>query len=904
LSERAWGTVREDYSPFGDAWHYLPHDHARSKAYRWNEDGLAGICDKDQKICFAVTLWNGKDAILKERLFGVSAHEGNHGEDVKECYYYLDNTPTHSYMKYLYKYPQTAFPYRELVERNRARDRKEPEWELMDSGVFDEERYFDVFVEYAKAGAEDILIRVTSINRGPESARLHVLPTVWFRNTWAHCPGNPRPALRRARGFAIDLEDADLGQRRLYCDGSPELLFTENETNWGRLGGGTTAYSKDGINDYLVERRGDAVNPRQTGTKGAAHYLLMLRPGEIATLRIRLAAKEPAPFADFDRIFTERKEEADEFYSTIVPSGLTADARNVMRQSLAGMLWSKQFYYYAVKDWLNGDPGMPPPPDERKRGRNHEWGHLYNADVIAMPDKWEYPWYAAWDLAFQCIPFALIDPDFAKEQLMLIVCDWYMHPNGQLPAYEWALDDVNPPVHAWAAWRVYQIEKEKNGFGDRTFLQRVFHKLLLNFAWWVNRKDTEGRNVFQGGFLGLDNIGIFDRSGPFPAGGQVEQADGTGWMAMYSLNMMTIAMELAVNDPAYEDIAGKFWEHFIYIANALNRRGDDAVSMWSEDDGFFYDVLRLPGDHSFPLKVKSMVGLIPLFAVELLDREMIEVLPEFKRRKAWFQAYRKDLTGSLASHGWGGPCQGRLLSMLCPEQLHRVLSVMLDENEFLSPHGIRALSRVHEEQPYVLCAGGTEYRVGYEPAESRTGLFGGNSNWRGPVWFPLNFLLIESLKKLHQGYQESFRVECPTGSGNYLTLLEVAEEISRRLMRIFLRDEEGRRPVNGQDERYRSNDYWRDLVLFYEYFHGDKGYGLGASHQTGWTGLVANLLQQTGNAAGALAPAQPTANDDSLRVTVRPELVQLSNRMQSSEMVHHSHGADFTTVNRRPMMPN
>jgi hypothetical protein len=864
LSERAWGTVREDYSPYGNAWEAVPHDQARSKAYRWNEDGIAGISDRHQKTCFAVAMWNGRDPILKERLFGLTGNEGNHGEDAKECYYYIDSTPTHSYMKYLYKYPQAEFPYGWLVEENQRRGRGKPEFELADTGAFHENRYFDVFVEYAKASPEDILIRITVANRGPEAATLHLLPSVWFRNTWSWGSGDPRPSLNKmcclpkgatfgtAEATGIELNEPQYGRRWLLGEGSPALLFTENETNFRRLYGvdNGALFAKDGINDFVVHGAAEAVNPRETGTKAAAHYVIDLAAGETASVRLRLvdSGSVGEMFGDaFDKIFRERIAEADEFYGTVIPKTLSADGRNVMRQALAGVLWSKQFYHYVVRDWLNGDAASPPPPAERTHGRNSDWNHVYNADVISMPDKWEYPWYAAWDLAFHCVPIALVDSDFAKEQLKLLLREWYMHPNGQLPAYEWAFGDVNPPVHAWAAWRVYKIEqKRRGGKGDLGFLKSVFQKLLLNFTWWVNRKDTEGRNVFQGGFLGLDNIGVFDRSAPLPTGGHIEQADGTGWMAMYCLNLLAIAMELAKHDSSYEDVASKFWEHFLYIAHAINHLGHDGEGLWSEQDGFFYDVLHLPGGEHVPLKVRSMVGLIPLFAVETLEPSIVEKLDGFKRRLNWFIDHRPDLTGSVACMRTRGMQERRLLSMVGRDQLRRILKVMLDENEFLSDYGIRAISRNHADNPYKFSVNGNEHRVDYEPGESSTGLFGGNSNWRGPIWFPLNYLLIESLQKFHHYLGEDFRVECPTGSGQMMTLWEVAAEISRRLTRIFLQDGDGRRPVHGSDERYRSDPHWNGLPLFYEYFHGDTGAGVGASHQTGWTALVAKLLQQSG----------------------------------------------------------
>jgi hypothetical protein len=863
LSERAWGTVREDYSPYGTAWEYFPHEHARSRAYRWNEDGLAGISDRRQLICFALALWNERDPILKERLFGLTGNEGNHGEDVKECYFYLDSTPSHSYMKYLYKCPQAEFPYAKLVEENRRRDRHQPEFELLDTGVFDEDRYFDIFVEYAKADVEDILIKITVTNRGPEAANLRVLPTIWFRNTWSWGNDPPRPRLHEARPApnpVIELNPSETNQLRsdtrwVHCEGSPQLLFTENETNAQRLFGARnrSPFVKDGINDYVVEGAKQTVNPEHVGSKAAAHYKLSIGSGETEVIRMRLADsdfKETNAFAAFDKTFSLRKDEADEFYATVIPQDLSADAQNVMRQGFAGMLWSKQFYHYVVKDWLQGDPGTPSPPQERQSGRNHQWTHVYNADVISMPDKWEYPWYAAWDLAFHCVPLALVDPDFAKEQLTLMLREWYMHPNGQIPAYEWAFSDVNPPVHAWAAWRVYKIDKKQTGKSDRDFLKRIFHKLMLNFTWWVNRKDAEGMNIFQGGFLGLDNIGVFDRSAPLPTGGYLQQSDGTSWMAMYTLNLLAIALELAKHESCYEDLASKFWEHFIYIANAMSHRGGDRVGLWNEEDGFFYDVLKLPDGAQFPMKIRSMVGLIPLFAVETLEPEVLDRLPDFKRRLEWFIDNRPDLTENLASMRTEGRGERRLLSIADPGQLRRILKYMLDEHEFLSPYGVRALSQIHRENPYVLNVNGTEHRVDYEPGESSTGVFGGNSNWRGPIWFPLNFLLVESLQRFHHYFGNDFKVEFPTGSGNMKTLSDVAGELSRRMTNIFLRDENGRRPVFGNLEKFQVDPHWRDLILFHEYFHGDSGSGVGASHQTGWTGLVTKLIQQSSREFG------------------------------------------------------
>jgi hypothetical protein len=865
LSERAWGSVREDYSPGGTAWDYFPHDHARSRAYRWNEDGLGGICDRHQRICFALALWNHRDPILKERLFGLTGSEGNHGEDVKEYYFYVDSTPTHSYMKFLYKYPQAEFPYTDLVHENRRRGRTEPEYELVHTGVFDESRYFDVEVEYAKAAVDDVLVRIHVTNHGDARAEIDVLPTIWFRNTWSWSQTERRPWLGRADRdrLTIALDEPRCGQRWLSCAAvelegrslEPTLLFTENETNTARLYGveAATPFTKDAFHRYIVNGETGAVNPANQGTKAAAWYALSVPAGGHVTLQLRLSDQPPAGDRfgrEFDEVFELRRREADEFYSTVIPHSLSEDARRVARQAFAGLLWSKQYYHYVVKNWLEGDPAQPAPPGDRQYGRNREWTHLYNADVISMPDKWEYPWYAAWDLAFHCLPLALVDSEFAKEQLTLLLREWYMHPNGQLPAYEWALSDVNPPVHAWAAWRVYKIEKKQRGTGDIKFLERVFHKLLLNFTWWVNRKDAEGMNVFQGGFLGLDNIGVFDRSAPLPTGGHLEQSDGTSWMAMYSLNLLAIAMELSRHNPAYEDVASKFWEHFLNIANAMGggplHGGGRGHDLWNEEDGFFYDVLHLPDDTRVPLKIRSLVGLVPLLAVETLEPELLARHDGFRRRLEWFIDNRRDLTRNVAcmrSHGRG---ERRLLAVLDRDQLRRVLSVMLDEREFLSPHGIRALSRKHGDEPYVLRINGHEYRVDYEPAESTNGLFGGNSNWRGPIWFPVNYLLIEALQKFHHYLGDDFRVECPTGSGGLMTLAEVAAELSRRLSSIFLNDVRGRRPVFGETELFQSRLDWHDLIPFHEYFHGDTGAGIGASHQTGWTGLVAKLLIQSG----------------------------------------------------------
>ncbi|CAN5633437.1 glucosidase [soil metagenome] len=857
LSERAWGTVREDYSPDGSAWEYFPHDHARSRAYRWNEDGIAGISNRQQNICFAVALWNGRDPILKERLFGLTGNEGNHGEDVKEIYYHLDSTPTHSYMKYLYKYPQAAFPYEQLIDENRRRTKLDGEYELMDTGIFDDNRYFDVFVEYAKADVDDVLIMITVANRGPENAAVNVLPTIWFRNTWTWTGAEADCGMKAAGANTIDIDCTVPGNRFLYCEGSPELLFTENETNNARLFGSEnlTPFVKDGINDFVVSGNAGGVNPDKTGTKAAANYMLNVPAGGEVTVRLRLSEKSygntDSAFDGFADVFDSRIAEADEFYAALSPADLSDDAKNVQRQAFAGMLWSKQFYHYVVRDWLEGDPAMPKPPASRLEGRNKNWTHLYNSDIVSMPDKWEYPWYAAWDLAFHCIPLAVIDPEFAKEQLILMLREWYMHPNGQIPAYEWAFGDVNPPVHAWAALRVYQIEKKRKGSGDRKFLARVFQKLLLNFTWWVNRKDADGKNVFEGGFLGLDNIGVFDRSQPLPTGGRLVQSDGTSWMAMYCLNMLAIALELSTEDDAYEDVASKFAEHFFYIADAMNHRGPDDISLWNDDDGFYYDVLHLTDvDYSLPLKVRSIVGLIPLFAVATIDGALLDRLPDFKRRMAWFIENRPDITSNISRAVTPGAAGRRLLAIPYRERLERVLKVMLDEDEFLSPHGIRALSRFHKDCPYVLHVAGVDHRVDYEPAESTSGLFGGNSNWRGPIWFPVNYLLIESLQKFHYYYGDDLKVECPTGSGTMMNLWEVSQELSRRLSRIFLKGDDGARPVFGGSAKFQSDAHFRDHLLFFEYFHGDNGAGLGACHQTGWTGLVAKLLQQTGEYSG------------------------------------------------------
>jgi hypothetical protein len=844
LSERQWGTVREDYSDSGDAWNYLSHDQARSRAYRWGEDGLAGISDDHQLLCFALALWNGKDPILKERLFGLTNSEGNHGEDVKEYYFYLDSTPTHSYMKYLYKYPQAAYPYSDLVDTNHGRSRHELEYELLDTGVFDGDRYFDVFVEYAKATPEDILIQVTVHNRGAEPATLHVLPTLWFRNTWSWGGDVPRPGLRAGGPGVIVASQAQLGERLLACEGAPALLFTENETNAERLFGtpNRTPYVKDGIDGFIVHGRREAVNPDQRGTKVAAHYPLTVGGGQSRTLRLRLCdAPAAAPFGDFEATIEARRKEADEFYATVIPASLGADAANVVRQALAGMLWSKQFYYYDVDRWLEERGADPFKPGRRSAPRNEHWHHVYNADILSMPDKWEYPWYAAWDLAFHVLALTLVDEDFGKLQLDLMLQEPYLHPSGQIPAYEWNFGDVNPPVHAWSTIFTYRLEQIRRGQGDLDWLERAFHKLVLNFTWWVNRKDRAGNNAFEGGFLGLDNIGVFDRSAPLPTGGYLEQADGTAWMALFCQNMIEIAAELTMHRPAYEDMCLKFVEHFLWIASALMHAGGD-IGMWDEEDGFFYDVLKLPDGRAERLKVRSMVGLLPLCAATVFDGRALERMPDVRERMRKFLAARPELRTFIHDPVKVGHAGRRLGSVLDEARLRRVLTRMLDEKEFLSPYGIRALSRYHAEHPYVFQVGGQEYRVSYLPAESDSGMFGGNSNWRGPIWMPVNALIIRALLQYYMYYGNGFTIECPTGSGRRMTLYQVAEEIAHRLASIFLRDKDGRRPVYGGARKFDSDPHWRELILFYEYFHGDNGAGLGASHQTGWTGVIARAL--------------------------------------------------------------
>ena len=857
LAERAWGTVREDYSANGDVWGYFPHDHARSRAYRWNEDGLLGICDDAQHLCFAIALWNGTDDILKERPFGLSGPEGNHGEDVKDYWFYLDNVPSHAYMRALYKYPQARFPYERLREENRSRTRDDPEFELLDTGIFDDGRYFDVGIEYAKASPTDILIRITVSNRGPDTAPLDLLPTLWFRNTWSWDPGGLRPSLTAPSGadglMRIVAEHESLGGYQLAYEGEPELLFTENDTNAERLFGSRngTPFVKDAFHEYVVGMRAGAVNRDHRGTKAAARYHMTLEPGAESVFRLRLSADAPAsaPFGpDFDATFVTRVAEADEFYRSLADPETSGDERLIQRQAIAGLLWNKQFYHYDVRRWLDGDPASPPPPLERKLGRNHQWSHLNNYDVISMPDTWEYPWYASWDLAFHTIPLAMVDPVFAKDQLLLFLREWFMHPNGQLPAYEWHLGDVNPPVHAWAAMRVYQIERRITGTGDVRFLERVFHKLLINFTWWVNRKDADDRNVFQGGFLGLDNIGVFNRSEALPGGARLDQSDGTSWMAMYCLNMLAIALELARQDDAYEDVATKFLEHFFYIAHAANSRTSptgDSEDLWDEQDDFYYDLLRLPDGTSEFMRVRSAVGLIPLLAVETLDADLLQRLPDFRARLEWFLKHRAEMVGDAASVTRGGTADRRLFAIVSEPRLRAILRRMLDEDEFLSPHGLRSVSRWHAEHPFRLRLDGQDFEVRYEPAESRSGLFGGNSNWRGPVWFPLNYLIIESLQKFDWYYGSTFRIEHPTGSGRMLTLWEVSVELSRRLIGLFVAHQ-GRRPALATASRMKHDPHWCDLLQFHEYFDGETGVGLGASHQTGWTGLVAKLIQQSG----------------------------------------------------------
>jgi hypothetical protein len=861
LSERQWGTVREDYSADGNAWAYFPHDHARSRAYRWGEDGLGGICDDHQILCFAPAFWNGRDPILKERLFGLTNGEGNHGEDVKEYYFYLDSTPTHSYMKVLYKYPQAAFPYDDLVGTNAKRSREEPEYELLDTGVFTDDRYFDVFVEYAKAGPEDVLIRITAHNRGPEAAPLHLLPTLWFRNTWSWTDGGSRPVIAADGPATLRAKPTDplfrglIGDYVLHADGAPELLFTENETNHARLFGSANAgpHVKDAFHEALVGGKKDAVNPARTGSKAAVHYRLDVPAGKPAVVRLRLSKEGVAPaqpFADFDAVFAARLAEADAFYAGVVPPAVQADRdrANVMRQAFAGMLWTKQYFYYDLGTWLREhEAGPDVPADRRRRVRNAEWSHLHNDDIISMPDKWEYPWYAAWDLAFHVLAFGSIDPDFAKAQLDLMLRNDYLHPNGQIPAYEWNFGDVNPPVHAYAVMQTYLLDKERNdGKADVEFLKYAFSKLLVNFTWWVNRKDRLGTNVFEGGFLGLDNIGVFDRSSPLPTGGFLEQADGTAWMVFYSQQMLRIAVELALHDGLYEEYVCTFFQHTMRIAGAMDRVGEQHDEMWDEADGFFYDVLRLPDGQALRLKVRSMVGLLPLAAVAVFEEDILQRLPAFRAFARGFLERHPELAANLHMPAQPGKNGRRLLATVNEGKLRRILQRMLDESEFFSPHGIRALSRGHKDQPFVFHHGGREFRVDYVPGDSNSGMFGGNSNWRGPVWMPVNHLLWGSLLRLYAYYGDDFRIECPTGSGRQMTLFEVARELGERLIRLFVRDAQGRRPLHGATEKFRTDPHWRDLVLFYEYFNGDTGAGIGASHQTGWTGCIARIIQTMG----------------------------------------------------------
>jgi hypothetical protein len=844
VSDRQWGTVREDYSANGDAWNYITHDMARSKTYRWSEEGIAGICDDTQHLCFAVALWNKKDPIIKERYFGLSNPEGNHGEDVKELYYYLDNTPTHSYMKTLYKYPQQEYPYAWLIDENKRRTRNDPEFELIDTGIFDQDKYFDVFTEYAKSAPGEILIRITIHNRGDEDAALNVLPTVWFRNTWAWGYDDYKPELSDDSHGIVDIFHQELGQYWLKTEGNPELLFCENETNTKRLynyDDGKPFY-KDGINDYIIHGA-PTINPKKTGTKVAVNYDIKVAAKQSVTLRLRLSQDAKITFDDFDAIFKARQAEADEFYNSLQQHSKEADHAMIQRQAFAGMLWTKQFYHYDIHKWLNGDPNDPKPPAERLNGRNSKWLHLNTRDIISMPDKWEYPWFASWDLAFHCLPFANLDMAFAKKQLLLLTRDWYMHPNGQLPAYEWDFGDANPPVLAMVTWTLYKQDKDANGGkGDTHFLERIFHKLMLNFTWWVNRKDAQGNNIFEGGFLGLDNIGVFDRNAQLPNGQHLEQADGTSWMAMYSLNLLHIAAELTANDVAYADIASKFFEHFIYIVGAMDNLGQNKEGLWDEEDGFFYDQLRSPDNSTQKMKIRSVVGLIPLFATAVLDDEDITNSPIFKDRMKWFTDNRPDLA-SLVSRWNEKNDQGKhLFSLLRGYRMKSLLKYMLDENEFLSDYGIRAVSKYHLDNPYRVVVDGHEFMVKYTPAESDSGLFGGNSNWRGPIWVQMNYMIIDSLHRFYQYYGDSYKVECPTNSGTFMNLKEIADNLYYRLLKIFLRDENGKRAVFGQYDKLQSDPEFKDYILFYEYFDGDNGRGVGASHQTGWTGLIANCL--------------------------------------------------------------
>jgi hypothetical protein len=846
VSERQWGTVREDYSPDGSAWEYSNHEISRSKAYRWGEEGLMGICDNKQNICFALALWNGNDPILKERLFGLTGNQGNHGEDVKELYYYLDSTPTHSYMKALYKYPIDEFPYSILLYENQKRSRKEPEFEIEDTGIFNKNKYFDVFCEYAKADEHDILIKYTIHNRSKEKASLTLLPTIWFRNSWTYEAFNKKPKMGLGGSNLIEISHEKMGEYHLYCENAKEILFCENETNYKKLYNveNTTQYCKDGINNYIVKKDKKAINPQKVGTKASALYQLEIKAEDHVVVRLRLSKQAmESPFASFDPIFEQRFQEANEFYAQHHKNIPSKDLHNIQRQAYAGMLWGKQYYYYNIKQWTKGDPGLPPPPAQRLTGRNSTWKHFSANNIISMPDTWEYPWFAAWDLAFHTIPLCRIDPVFAKRQIEILLREYYMHPNGQIPAYEWNFSDVNPPVHAWAAWRIYQIDQQINGGkGDIAFLEKIFHKLLLNFTWWVNQKDSEGNNIFEGGFLGLDNIGVFDRSQPLPTGGSIEQADGTSWMAMFCLNMLRISVEISLYDPVYQDMASKFLEHFLYIAGSLNEMGK-GVSLWDDEDNFYYDLLHMPNGYSFPLKIRSMVGIIPLFAIETIDQDTLDRLPVFKRRVAWILANKPDLAELISRWHEKGKENTRILSLTRGYRMSNVLKRILDESEFLSEYGIRALSKFHEKNPYEFDYDGKKYIVNYTPGESTTALFGGNSNWRGPIWFPLNYLLVESLIKFYTYYGDEFKLEYPTGSGKLFTLKDIADKLGERLIKIFMM-ENGKRAMNGGNELFNTNEHFKDYVLFHEYFHGDTGKGLGASHQTGWTGLVADLIHE------------------------------------------------------------
>jgi len=849
VTERQWGTVREDYSPDGSAWEHFSHDQARSRAYRWGEDGIHAICDRKQFVCFGVAMWNEKDPIIKERLFGLTGNQGTHGEDVKELYYYLDSTPTHSYMKFLYKYPQSEYPYEKLVTENAKRSKKDPTYTIFDTGVFDENRYFDVETEYAKDEPDDIYIRISVTNRGPETATIHLLPQIWFRNYWTYYPGYPKPELAKHKEGILSAWHPENGYMYLYYEGKPGLLFCNNETNHAKVYDHKpeVGYWKDGINNFVVSRKKSAVNSKLEGTKAALRFKMTLAPGEKQVIKLRLADKEDdIRLAKFDYVFMQRIQHANTFYDEIAKKVKDNELKNIQRQAFAGLLMTKQFYYFNVEDWLNGDEKNKP-PQERLKGRNHEWLHMKNFEVISMPDKWEYPWYAAWDLAFHCVPMALIDPEFAKRQLILLLREWYMHPNGQIPAYEWHFSDVNPPVHAWACWRVYEIEKEMYGTEDISFLERVFHKLTLNFTWWVNRKDSSGNNIFEGGFLGLDNIGVFDRSRPLPTGGTLEQADGTSWMAMYSLNMLRISMEISKKNPAYEDVASKFMEHFLHIAGAILNLDKRGLDMWNEEDGFFYDVLNNHDGTSIPLKIRSMVGLIPLYAIETIEPEITAKLQHFNRRLEWFFNNKPAYYRLIST--WNKPKAGirRRFSILKGTKLKKVLSRLLDEKEFLSDYGFRALSKAHKEQPYKFETQSEVFTVTYNPGESDSGMFGGNSNWRGPIWFPVNYLLIESLKKFYSYYGNEFKVEYPTGSGDYKNLKEIADLVSDRLISIFTKDKNGHRPVFGKQSILQDDPHFVDHILFFEYFHGDTGEGLGASHQTGWTALVAQLIHEKYN---------------------------------------------------------